>query len=238
MLVVAMLNLSIKFIIMNYEARLLVKDLMLRSKTIAYWSCLFITVFSLTGCINNNAKSSRQSQHSLDVQGSNKQIIPEVPSSDLLEPGNPITISFSGLSTVPVPFTCRIREDGTITPPYLNKQIKAAGLTIGALEQFLEKEYVPDIYRTINVTIRTADRFYFVGGEVRQPSRQPYIGRITVSQAIQSAGDFTDFADQRKVRVFRGAKVQIVDCKSALEDPTKDILIYPGDRIVVESKLF
>ena len=132
-----MLNLSIKFIIMNYEARLLVKDLMLRSKTIAYWSCLFITVFSLTGCINNNAKSSRQSQHSLDVQGSDKQIIPEVPSSDLLEPGNPITISFSGLSTVPVPFTCRIREDGTITPPYLNKQIKAAGLTIGALEQFL-----------------------------------------------------------------------------------------------------
>ena len=162
-----------------------------------------------------------------------------MPSSDLLEPGNPVTISFSGLSTVPLPFTCRIREDGTITPPYLNKQIKAAGKTIGALEQELEKEYVPKIYRTINVTIRTAERFYFVGGEVRQPSRQPYIGRITVSQAIQSAGDFTDFADQRKVRVFRSNnKVQIVDCKAALEDPTKDALIYPGDRIVVDSKLF
>ena len=74
---------------------------------------------------------------------------------------------------------------------------------------------------------------------MRQPSRQAYIGRITVSQAIQSAGDFTDFADQRKVRVFRSNnKVQIVDCKAALEDPSKDLLIYPGDRIVVDSKLF
>ena len=224
---------------MNFEARLIVKDLMLRAKIIITWSSLLITAVFLTGCVSNS-NGSLQPPASQKV--SNKDQTPaisEVPSSDLLEPGNPVTISFSGLSTVPLPFTCRIREDGTITPPYLNKQIKAAGKTIGALEQELEKEYVPKIYRTINVTIRTAERFYFVGGEVRQPSRQPYIGRITVSQAIQSAGDFTDFADQRKVRVFRSNnKVQIVDCKAALEDPTKDALIYPGDRIVVDSKLF
>ena len=224
---------------MNFEARLIVKDLMLRAKIIITWSSLLIAAVFLTGCVSN---SNGSLQPPVSQKVSNKDqtsAINEVPSSDLLEPGNPVTISFSGLSTVPLPFTCRIREDGTITPPYLNKQIKAAGKTIGALEQELEKEYVPKIYRTINVTIRTAERFYFVGGEVRQPSRQPYIGRITVSQAIQSAGDFTDFADQRKVRVFRSNnKVEIVDCKAALEDPTKDLLIYPGDRIVVDSKLF
>ena len=224
---------------MNFEARQMVKDLMLRAKTIMTWSSLLITAVFLTGCVSNN-NGSLQPPASQKVSNKDQtSAISEVPSSDLLEPGNPVTISFSGLSTVPLPFTCRIREDGTITPPYLNKQIKAAGKTIGALEQELEKEYVPKIYRTINVTIKTAERFYFVGGEVRQPSRQPYIGRITVSQAIQSAGDFTDFADQRKVRVFRSNnKVQIVDCKAALEDPTKDALIYPGDRIVVDSKLF
>ena len=224
---------------MNFEARLIVKDLMLRAKTIMTWSSLLITAVFLTGCVSNS-NGSLQPPASQKVSNKDQtSAISEVPSSDLLEPGNPVTISFSGLSTVPLPFTCRIREDGTITPPYLNKQIKAAGKTIGALEQELEKEYVPKIYRTINVTIKTAERFYFVGGEVRQPSRQPYIGRITVSQAIQSAGDFTDFADQRKVRVFRSNnKVQIVDCKAALEDPTKDVLIYPGDRIVVDSKLF
>ena len=224
---------------MNFEARLIVKDLMLRAKIIITWSSLLITAVFLTGCVSNS-NGSLQPPASQKVSNKDQtSAISEVPSSDLLEPGNPVTISFSGLSTVPLPFTCRIREDGTITPPYLNKQIKAAGKTIGALEQELEKEYVPKIYRTINVTIKTAERFYFVGGEVRQPSRQPYIGRITVSQAIQSAGDFTDFADQRKVRVFRSNnKVQIVDCKAALEDPTKDVLIYPGDRIVVDSKLF
>ena len=224
---------------MNFEARQIVKDLMLKAKTIMTWSSLFITAVFLTGCVSNN-NGSLQPPASQKVSNKDQtSAISEVPSSDLLEPGNPVTISFSGLSTVPLPFTCRIREDGTITPPYLNKQIKAAGKTIGALEQELEKEYVPKIYRTINVTIKTAERFYFVGGEVRQPSRQPYIGRITVSQAIQSAGDFTDFADQRKVRVFRSNnKVEIVDCKAALEDPTKDVLIYPGDRIVVDSKLF
>ena len=217
----------------------MVKDLMLRAKTIMTWSSLLITAVFLTGCVSNS-NGSLQPPASQKVSNKDQtSAISEVPSSDLLEPGNPVTISFSGLSTVPLPFTCRIREDGTITPPYLNKQIKAAGKTIGALEQELEKEYVPKIYRTINVTIKTAERFYFVGGEVRQPSRQPYIGRITVSQAIQSAGDFTDFADQRKVRVFRSNnKVEIVDCKAALEDPTKDVLIYPGDRIVIDSKLF
>jgi len=162
-----------------------------------------------------------------------------VNSTDSLEPGNQITITFSGLSTIPIPYSCRIREDGTISPPYLKAPIIAAGKTIGELERELEKEYVPAIYKTINVTIRTADRFFYVGGEVRQPSRQIFIGRITVTQAIQSAGDFTDFADQREVRVIRATgKVDIIDCKAALDDPTRDLPVYPGDNIVVRRRFF
>ena len=162
-----------------------------------------------------------------------------VNSTDSLEPGNQITITFSGLSTIPIPYSCRIREDGTISPPYLKEPVVAAGKTVGELELELEQKYVPDIYKTINVTIRTADRFFYVGGEVRQPSRQIFIGRITVTQAIQSAGDFTDFADQREVRVIRAnGKVDIIDCKAALDDPTRDLPVYPGDNIVVGRRLF
>jgi polysaccharide export outer membrane protein len=168
---------------------------------------------------------------------------PSVPvaanSSDSLEPGNQITITFSGLSSVPIPYVCRIREDGTISPPYLKEPVIAAGKTIGNLESELEQAYIPDIYKTINVTIKTADRFFYVGGEVRQPSRQIFIGRITVTQAIQSAGDFTDFADQKEVRVIRAnGEVDIVDCRAALIDPSKDLPVYPGDNIVVERRLF
>ncbi|MBT3842250.1 MAG: hypothetical protein HOF61_08715 [Verrucomicrobia bacterium] len=162
-----------------------------------------------------------------------------VNSTDSLEPGNQITITFSGLSTIPIPYSCRIREDGTMSPPYLKEPVVAAGKTVGELELELEQKYVPDIYKTINVTIKTADRFFYVGGEVRQPSRQIFIGRITVTQAIQSAGDFTDFGNQREVRVIRAnGKVDIIDCKAALDDPTRDLPVYPGDNIVVARSLF
>ena len=175
----------------------------------------------------------------VNLGGGTSEVPLPVNSADSLEPGNQITITFSGLSTIPVPYICRIREDGTISPPYLKNPVTAAGKTIGELESELEQAYVPDIYKTINVTIKTADRFFYVGGEVRQPSRQIFIGRITVTQAIQSAGDFTDFADQRSVRVIRASgEVDIVDCKAALDDPTKDLTVYPGDNIVVERRLF
>ena len=175
----------------------------------------------------------------VNLGGGTSDVPLPVNSADSLEPGNQITITFSGLSTIPVPYICRIREDGTISPPYLKNPVTAAGKTIGELESELEQAYVPDIYKTINVTIKTADRFFYVGGEVRQPSRQIFIGRITVTQAIQSAGDFTDFADQRSVRVIRASgEVDIVDCKAALDDPTKDLTVYPGDNIVVERRLF
>ena len=175
----------------------------------------------------------------VNLGGGTSDVPLPVNSADSLEPGNQITITFSGLSTIPVPYICRIREDGTISPPYLKNPVTAAGKTIGELESELEQAYVPDIYKTINVTIKTADRFFYVGGEVRQPSRQIFIGRITVTQAIQSAGDFTDFADQRSVRVIRASgEVDIVDCKAALDDTTMDLTVYPGDNIVVERRLF
>ena len=92
-----------------------------------------------------------------------------VNSTDSLEPGNQITITFSGLSTIPIPYSCRIREDGTISPPYLKEPVVAAGKTVGELELELEQKYVPDIYKTINVTIRTADRFFTSGGRFGSP---------------------------------------------------------------------
>jgi polysaccharide export outer membrane protein len=193
---------------------------------------LVATVLMAAGCETTRPRPVNP------VAGTNEVPL-TVNSTDSLEPGNQITITFSGLSTIPIPYSCRIREDGTISPPYLKAPIIAAGKTIGELERELEKEYVPAIYKTINVTIRTADRFFYVGGEVRQPSRQIFIGRITVTQAIQSAGDFTDFADQREVRVIRATgKVDIIDCKAALDDPTRDLPVYPGDNIVVGRRLF
>ena len=175
------------------------KSLGRATSKIASWSCLLFVAMMMSGCVNDGPPTP-------PTPGPGLTIAPNgggAPSSDLLEPGNTITISFSGLSTLPVPFTCRIREDGTISPPYLDKQIKAAGKTIGTLEQELEKEYVPRIYRTINVTIRTADRFYFVGGEVRSravsltlagsQSRRPF-SRLVTSPTLPTSARSGSFA--------------------------------------------
>ena len=62
-----------------------------------------------------------------------------VNSTDSLEPGNQITITFSGLSTVPVPYACRIREDGTISPPYLKNPVVAAGKRLVNLRANLKR---------------------------------------------------------------------------------------------------
>ena len=162
-----------------------------------------------------------------------------VGSPDRLGPGNRITISFTGLTITPAPHVIRIREDGFISLPLITDRVKAAGKTVSDLEQELEEMYEPDIYRDVTITIRTEDRFFFVGGEVRNQSRQLYLGNITVMQAIQSAGGFTDFADRHKVRVIRSnGSVEIVDCTEALKQPALDLGVHPGDQIVIDKRFF
>ena len=77
--------------------------------------------------------------------------------------------------------------------------------------------------------------FYFVDGEVKMPGRQPWVGELTVTQAIESVGGFSDDARMpRRVLLVRanGTKV-VVDCKKAREDARWDPKVFPGDKITV-----
>ena len=93
---------------------------------------------------------------------------------------------------------------------------------------------MPDFYKRLTVTVSTERRVYYVGGQVKGPGRQEYIGTITVTKAIQSAGDFTDFAAKTRVELTRadGRKV-MVNCNKAAKDPSLDPPVYPGDKINV-----
>jgi len=80
--------------------------------------------------------------------------------------------------------------------------------------------------------------FYYVSGEVRTPSRRPYDSRMTVLQAITSAGDFTVFADKEHVRLTsQDGRSQIVDCLKALDDPSLNPEVRPGDTVHVGRRL-
>ena len=159
---------------------------------------------------------------------------------DVLQVEDALIVSFSDLPT-PVPsIEDRIKQDGTITL-MLNQTFTAAGKTRSKLEKEIRDRYVPQYYKYMTVSVRRQEqtRFYFVGGEVKAPGRQVYLGPMTVLKAIQSCGDFTDFAKQRAVELTRsdGRKLK-VNCKKAREDPSLDLDVYPGDKIHVPRSIW
>jgi len=160
--------------------------------------------------------------------------------SELLRAGDPILVTFSDLPIVTQPFEERIKDDGTIT--LLNNQVfKAADKTRGELEREIRARYVPRLYVNLTVTVKPQEgtRFYFVGGEVKGPGRQVWISRITVIKAIQSAGDFNDFAKRTKVQLIRvDGTTHIINVPKAFKDPKLDLEVYPGDKIHVPRKIW
>lgn len=161
-------------------------------------------------------------------------------SFDTIRVGDYLTITFSDLPYLQAPIDERVKEDGTITL-IQNQTFVAAGKTRSQLEKEIRERYVPRYFVSMTVSVRhkEATQFYFVGGEVKGPGRQVFISRMTVTKAIQSAGDFTEFANKRKVKLFRSnGKVETIDTIKALKDPSLDPEIYPGDKIHVYRKIF
>ena len=128
-----------------------------------------------------------------------------------------------------------IDGEGFINLPHIGK-VRAAGLGQAELQRAVEAAYRGgEIYTnpTITVTVPTTLRFVNVSGDVRQPRRVEYTSDLTVLGAISAAGGFTDYADQRKVRLMRGGQVRMVDIKAVRSNPSLDIILLPGDQIEV-----
>ncbi len=159
-------------------------------------------------------------------------------SGTLVHLGDALAVSFADTVNGVPPIDDVVKEDGSITLIY-NQKFQAAGKTIGALQTEIRDRYVPQYFKYLTVSIKTQDRFYSVGGEVKQPSRQVYTGAMTVLRAINTVGGFTDFANKTKVQVIRanGGKFT-VNCKKALSHPELDREVYPGDIINVPKRLW
>jgi polysaccharide export outer membrane protein len=162
------------------------------------------------------------------------------PESELLRVGDSLTIAFTDTPVIIPNFEGPIGEDGMITLTY-NQPFKAAGKSTGDLAKEIRARYVPNIYKYMTVTVKHLDstRWYYVDGEVKSPNRQIYNSRLTVTKAIASAGGFTDFANKKKVKLTRvDGRTQIVNCAKALDNPSLDLEVYPGDKIHVPRRLW
>ena len=157
-------------------------------------------------------------------------------SSDVFHVGDVVTVTFSGTSTQISPHQERIKEDGTITL-FLVGSVKAAGKSPGELQRDLQEAY-RNYYRNLVVTVQSFARYYYVGGEVKRPGAQEYIGETTVTKAIQAAGDFTDFGKKNAILVIRtDGTSTTVNYNKLLKNPRTDPPIYPGDKIHVPRRI-
>jgi len=135
--------------------------------------------------------------------------------------------------------TLPVRPDGMISVPLLD-DVQAAGLTPMQLAAILReklKKYVADPRVTVVVTQMNSQRIY-VMGEVLHTGAMPLVPGMTVLQALATSG-FTQFANTKAIYVLRSEKGKQekipVNYKALLrgESPEQNILLKPGDTIVV-----
>jgi protein involved in polysaccharide export with SLBB domain len=152
--------------------------------------------------------------------------------------GDTVSISLSGLPNPIADSVKIINDNGTIDMDVIGS-VKAAGETPGELADEIHDAYVPKYYTHVDVSVTPGDRVFYVQGAVGQPGRQIYVGQITVTKAIASAGDFTDFANKRNVILTRAnGKRFKINCDAILSGDRPDPPVFPGDQIVVERRLY
>lgn len=149
------------------------------------------------------------------------------------------------------PVTLQIKDSGNLEVPYVGP-VRAAGLTPRRLAYAIKSELERDYYHNATVIIgldtarqQSAGLFY-ITGMVNSPGPQeiPTYETLTVSKAILRAGGFSNFANQRKVKLTRAGAggqtdTQIIDVKEIIERGRLDldVEIRPNDFIVVPERL-
>ncbi|MBS0659880.1 MAG: polysaccharide biosynthesis/export family protein [Verrucomicrobia bacterium] len=132
--------------------------------------------------------------------------------------------------------TYSIDSAGRLNLPHIG-DVSVAGMTPGQAKDRIEGTYKSrGIYTNpvVNIVIAAQARQVSVGGAVKAPQRIAYTPDLTTLSAINAAGGFNEFANQKKVRVLRGGKqVIMVNCVEVRRNPALDVKLLPGDNIEV-----
>jgi polysaccharide biosynthesis/export protein len=136
--------------------------------------------------------------------------------------------------------TVPVRPDGKISLPLLN-DVQAAGLTPTQLAEAITtslKKFVTDPQVTVIVTQINSQRVYIMG-EVTRAGAYPLLPDMTFLQALSSAGGFTQFANLKKIYMFRMENGKQVKYPFNYKDviagkrSEQNVILKAGDTIVV-----
>lgn len=186
-----------------------------------------------------------QDQAPVDDPPAKADKAPEKPAAAMAVPSDYVigaddTIRVSVWKEPDMNVTLPVRPDGKISMPLLN-DVQAAGLTPTQLADQIRdslKKYVTDPQVTVIVTQINSQRIYILG-EVTRAGAYPLLPNMTILQGLSSAGGFTQFANLKKIYMFRtesGKQVRfpfnykdVINGKSQEEN----VVLKAGDTIVV-----
>jgi polysaccharide export outer membrane protein len=144
----------------------------------------------------------------------------------------------------------RIAPDGTIDFPFVGR-IVMSGLTVGEVQQEIVKRLKAGYLNNPQVTVMIREwnsRKVSVLGQVQRPGLVAYFPNMTIVDAIVSAGGFTGTAAKNSVNLRRevsgkdaGAKkveIRTFPVADITEGRAPNVVVIPGDVVVVEERLF
>jgi polysaccharide biosynthesis/export protein len=133
-----------------------------------------------------------------------------------------------------------VQMDGSISMPLIGN-VEAKGTTPKKLEDKLEDSFRKFITKPqVSISMRQfSRRQVFITGEVRSVGAYPYKDNLHLMEFISQTGGFTESANRREVKVYRGPatkrQISTLDVETLVKtgDFTKDFLLEPGDIIEV-----
>lgn len=141
----------------------------------------------------------------------------------------------------------RVDGNGVIALPLIGA-VKVGGKTLAGAQALIETKLEAFVVKP-QVTLFVEDygsKTFFVMGEVQKPGSYPIPieQRVTVLEAISTAGGFTPVAAQDRARVLRTVNGEsttyTVDIRGITRDglKEKDIVLQPNDVVYIPQSLF
>lgn len=176
-------------------------------------------------------------------------------SMDVLDAGRPLgrgdLVNFRVVEDRDPAVSLQVKDSGDLEVPYIGR-VRAEGKSPRSLAYEIKSLLERDYYHNATVIIgldqegqRSPGRIYVTGAvNGAGPQDIPPNEKFTVSKAILRAGGFSDFSNQRKVKLTRAnadgsTQTMIIDVKEIIEKGRQDldVVVQPNDFIVVPERM-
>jgi len=125
--------------------------------------------------------------------------------------------------------------DGDLSLPLIGP-VNAAGMTSDTLSEAISTTLREGGYvLSPRVAVEILEhRPFFILGEVKAPGEYPYVGKLTLEQAVAKAGGFSARADKRTIILLR----QGWSSPKRIKLGGTPLMIAPGDTVTVQEAFF